>query len=241
MKTEKHLAIVDDSDDDIERLTKHLHRYMQEEQVSIDYTVFKNGMDFLESYRPVYDVVMLDIEMPHLSGMETAKKLRDIDPHVPLIFVTRMAQYAVDGYEVSALDFIVKPLRYGTLIEKLESAFRRIERQSASGSYIFLEIGADSYRKVRFDDIYYVTKHQNYIIYVTKDGEFRVRGTLKTAEDTFARSSIVKCAKGVLVNLHYVEKKVRSTISIQGVQFTVTKPYMESFTEAFMQFLRGEM
>ena len=66
-----------------------------------------------------------------------------------------------------------------------------------------------------------------------------MRGTLKEAEDTFAGSDIVKCAKGLMVNLRHVEQKVRNAVYIDGVQFTITKPYLESFTKAFMIYLKG--
>ena len=212
---------------------------MKEKNRTIRWAVFRDGLELLENYKPEYSLILLDIEMPHLDGMNTAKRLREMDAQAPLIFITRMAQYAIQGYDVSALDFIVKPVQYGSLSEKLDRAFQTMERRNQSRRFIFLETGADAYRKISFDDIYYVTKHMNYIIYVTKEGEVRVRGTLKEAEDTFAGSPIVKCAKGVMVNLCHVDQKVKNLVTVNGVQFTVTKPYAEDFTKAFMSFLKG--
>lgn len=237
--THRRLAIVDDSDEDIERLTRSINRYAQEKKIVVQVTTYKNGIDFLQEYRPVFDVVFLDVEMPHLDGMNTAKKLREIDGHVALVFVTRMAQYAVSGYSVAAMDFIVKPIRYGVLMEKLDHVFRTVDREVKKDAFIFLSVGTDAYRKFSYSDIYYITKDKNYILYVTRSGEYRVRGTLKEVEETFAGSSIVKCSKGVLVNLAHIEQKVKNTIDIAGIRFVITKPYLEEFTRAFMQFLRG--
>ena len=235
----KTLVLVEDSEQDLSQLTKCLDRYIRERQAAVEYKVFRNGFDFLENYRPMYDIILMDIEMPQMDGMATARKLRETDAHTALIFVTHMAQYAVQGYEVSAQDFIVKPVQYGALSEKLDRAFRRLEKQRESHRYVYLETGADSYKKIDFNDIRYITKYLNYIVYATADGEIRVRGTLKEAEDTFAGSDIVKCAKGLMVNLRHVEQKVRNAVYIDGVQFTITKPYLESFTKAFMIYLKG--
>ena len=233
------IAIVEDSTDDLEQLIQCLDRFAGERQEGMEYAVFQNGLEFLENYRPVYDVVFMDIEMPQMDGMAAARKLREMDAQTILIFVTRMAQYAIQGYAVSAMDFIVKPVPYGELSEKLDRALRRLEKQTRPRRFVYLETGADSYRKIDFDDIRYITKYLNYIIYATTDGEIRVRGTLKEAEDTFAGSEIVKCAKGLMVNLRHVEQKIKNVVYVGGVQFTVTKPYMEEFTRAFMSFLKG--
>ncbi len=72
-----------------------------------------------EHYRADYDIVFMDIELPGINGMEAAHRLREIDQQVILIFVTNMAQFAVKGYEVDALDYIIKPAQYGPLSIKL--------------------------------------------------------------------------------------------------------------------------
>lgn len=239
MDREKRIAVVDDSDEDIERLTRYLGRYAQSRAISVVTTVFKDGLDFLQEYTPRFDAVFLDVEMPHLDGMNTAKKLREIDKRVALVFVTRMAQYAVSGYSVSALDFIVKPIRYGTMADKLDRLFAMLDQNAGKDEFVFLSVGPDAYRKFSYQDIYYITKDRNYILYATSSGEYRVRGTLRDVEETFAGSCIVKCAKGVMVNLSHIEQKVKNTIDIAGIRFVITKPYMEEFTKAFMEYLRG--
>lgn len=213
-------------------------RYAQERCFTVNVRTFCNGVEFLEGYRPVYDIVFMDIEMPLLDGMATAQRLREVDERVGLIFITQMAQYAIKGYEVAALDYLLKPVSYGTLADKIDQALTRIDRQSVMDTYIFLSLGTDSYRRLRLDDVIYVVKDRNYLLYVTKDGNFRIRGALRDAEAQFAGSTVVKCASGCLVNLRYIEQKLRNTIYINGMQFTITKPYQQDFTERFMQFLR---
>lgn len=240
MAVRKHFAVVEDDDQDLARLTLFLERYAQERQLEIRTSVFRDGLDFVEAYTPVYDLVLMDVEMPHMDGLKTARRMREMDAHVPLIFITRMAQYAINGYEVSALDYLLKPISYGTLVTKLEHALRYAEEQAfRQDDHLFLNVGADSYKKVSTRDILYIVKDHNYLRYVTHDEEYRVRGTMKELEDHFAGTTIIKCANGCMVNLRHIEQKVRNTITVGGVQFAITRPCQEEFTEKFMQFLRG--
>ena len=86
-------------------------------------------MDFLEAYRPDFDLVFLDIELPLLNGIETARRLRELDSVVALVFITNMEQYAVNGYEVDALDFVVKPINYYRFSSMMRKALRIIARK----------------------------------------------------------------------------------------------------------------
>ena len=240
MPARKHFAIVEDDDRDLARLTRFIDQYSNEKQTEIQTTIFRDGLDFVEAYKPIYDLVLMDVEMPHLDGLKTAKHMREMDAQVPLIFITRMAQYAINGYEVAAIDYVVKPVSYGTLATKIEHAIHFAEEQRfRQDDYLFLNLGADSYRKISTRDILYIVKDHNYLRYVTRDEEFRVRGTLKDMEDRFNGTSIIKCANGCMVNLRHIEQKVRNTIYIGGIQLTVTKQCQEEFTEKFMQFMRG--
>ena len=106
------IAIVEDKEVDAQQLKGYIMQFQNESCIPMYVTHFSNGMNFLDEYTNDFDVVFMDIEMPHLNGMETAKKLRKVDASVALVFITNMAQYAIAGYEVSAVDFMVKPVGY---------------------------------------------------------------------------------------------------------------------------------
>lgn len=116
------IALVDDQNDCAQHFKNLVARYMEDSKEEIKLYRFDNGFDFLETYKGDYDVIFLDIEMPLIDGLEVAKKLREIDAAVPLIFVTVMAQLAIKGYEISAMDFIVKPITYFNFKMKVEKA-----------------------------------------------------------------------------------------------------------------------
>lgn len=112
------IAIVDDDTEDILTLERHIARYFAEKGGEYGIASFYDGSELMRDYAPKYDIVFLDIDMEKLNGMAAAKRIRDTDEHTAIVFVTRMAKYAIKGYEVSALDFIVKPVEYGSFALK---------------------------------------------------------------------------------------------------------------------------
>ncbi len=91
------VAVLDDSREDIERLTGYLRKFETDRYLSIQIDTYNSSFDFLEEFRSQYDVLFLDIEMPGSDGMEVAREVRSKDEAVGIIFVTNMAQYAVQG------------------------------------------------------------------------------------------------------------------------------------------------
>ncbi len=106
------IAIVEDEESATQELRVLFARYGKENNMEFSLDTFPDALKFLASYRADYDLVMLDIEMPFMNGMEGAEKLRKLDPYVPIVFVTNMRRYAVAGYKVNAIDFIIKPVEY---------------------------------------------------------------------------------------------------------------------------------
>ena len=112
------IAIVEDDPSERERIRECL-RLMEDDDISFAVREFETGVSFLDQYQPEYDIVLMDIEMPGIDGLKTARELRRMDGEVILIFVTNMAQFALYGYEVDALDFILKPInRYSFSLKR---------------------------------------------------------------------------------------------------------------------------
>ena len=109
-----HIAIVEDEKEFSTQLEKYLEQYQEENNVRFKVSVFQDGAEILEDYKKIYDVILLDIEMPRLNGMDAAEQIREMDTEVTLMFITNMASYAINGYAVGALDFVMKPINYYT-------------------------------------------------------------------------------------------------------------------------------
>ncbi|MDK6522993.1 LytR/AlgR family response regulator transcription factor [Alloscardovia omnicolens] len=125
------LALVDDDAEICSLLRAYVQRYNTEYGTSISTYDFTRGSDLLHNYeRGVFDVIFLDIEMPGINGMETATQIRRIDDAVALVFVTHLAQFAVQGYEVQASDYIIKPLSYFDFAMKITRILKTIEGEN---------------------------------------------------------------------------------------------------------------
>ena len=114
------IAIVEDEAAVREQLAGYVQRYTRQYGTPFEVTEFADGMEILENYRPQFDIIFLDVEMKHLDGMETARRIRERDGGVLIVFITNMAQYAIRGYAVGALDYVLKPVPYFAFSQQLQ-------------------------------------------------------------------------------------------------------------------------
>lgn len=107
-----HIAIVEDEESYVRQLLEYIERFQQEHFQEIKTSIFRDGDEILEKYSADYDIILMDIQMQFVDGMTAAEKIREMDKSVILMFITNMTSYAVKGYEVDALDYMVKPVEY---------------------------------------------------------------------------------------------------------------------------------
>ena len=147
------IAIVEDDREYVKELRTYLNQYAAEEGQEFEISVFYDGAEILENYVPKYDLILLDIEMPKINGMDAAEKIREIDENVVLMFITNMAQYAIRGYSVGALDFVMKPITYYTFSMKIKRALKRVQKREISSILLTLP---DGVKKLEARQIYYL-------------------------------------------------------------------------------------
>lgn len=129
----KHIAVVEDDSSASQQIQNYLSLYQKENEQEFSVTVFADGLSILEDYHPIWDIILMDIEMPLMDGMTAAKRIRELDQSVIIIFITNMAKYAIKGYEVGALDFVLKPVSYFAFSLKITKALTSLaHREKAS-------------------------------------------------------------------------------------------------------------
>ena len=124
------VAVVEDDAEVQGVLQEYIRRYTRQYGTEFEVSVFADGVDILDNYRAVYDIIFLDVEMKHLDGMTTAERIRQMDADVILIFITNMAQYAIRGYSVGALDYVLKPVPYFAFSQQLLKAVSRLKKRA---------------------------------------------------------------------------------------------------------------
>lgn len=230
------IALVDDTPSDKKLLYKHLCRYAAENELEFDITEFSSGLEFLEKYGGGFDIIFMDIDMPHLNGIEAAKRLRQADPMVVLVFVTNMEQYAICGYEVNAIDYLLKPVSWLTFRNKLEKAVRAVPSHAEDSLILPCE---DGFVKVPVSGIQYLEKEKNYILYHTAQGEFRDRGSMTEMTARLGPSHFSRCTSGCLVNLKYVTRVGKDSIWLGETCLPLARSQRKSFTSEFLSYLGG--
>ena len=125
------IAIVEDDQGYRDTLFTYIKQYEQERDTAFEATPFEKADDFLAVYNGDYDIILMDIEMPGTNGMDAAEQIRKKDAQVVIMFITNMAHYAIKGYEVGALDFVLKPIQYLNFANKMDRAMQLVENRGS--------------------------------------------------------------------------------------------------------------
>src|SRR5699024_12199668 len=131
----------------------YLRRYERQFGRMFEVSLFEDGDEIVSDYRAVYDIILLDVQMRRMDGMAAAEAIRKVDKDVLLIFITNMAQFAIEGYAVDALDYVLKPVPYFAFSQQLQKAVDRLRRRRKP----FLAVPIDGgLRRVDVSTIYYL-------------------------------------------------------------------------------------
>lgn len=195
------ILIFEDTPEEAQALLGHIERYAAEHGEQLQATWERSAVALgPESERA--DLIFMDIEMPGVSGMDAATLLRTFDAVTPIIFVTNLAQFAVKGYEVNALDFIVKPVSYGAFSLRMAKALR-VMRENRGSSIVVKARGGMEVLHV--EDITYIEVMNHALTYHRADGEPVVtRATISEAEESLANRPFVRINKSFLVNMRHI-------------------------------------
>ena len=231
------VAIVEDEAEIREQLMGYVQRYTRQYGTAFEVKTFADGLEILEDYRPAYDLILLDIEMKHLDGMETARRIRELDPEVMLVFITNMAQYAIKGYAVGALDYVLKPVPYFAFSQQLQKVEEQLRRRTRHYLAVPVEGGL---RRLDTSRIYYIESEGHRVHFYTEEGDFAAPGALKALEEKLADRPFARCNSGYLVNLAQVQAVQQNTVEVGPYELQVSRPKRKSFLAALTDYIGGD-
>lgn len=232
-----HIAIVEDERGYQEQLHQYILRYEKEYGEKIEVHFFTDGDEILDHYAAVYDIIFMDIQMKRLNGMDAARRIRKLDENVILIFITNMAQYAIQGYEVNALNYILKPISYFPFSQELDKAVKKLKKKSVNYITVTQDQGL---LKLHTNQISYVESLGHNLTIHSDVGNYTFRGTMKEMEQKLSDAPFVRCNSGYLVNLRYVEAIKQSTVVVSGDELPVSRSRKKIFMEALTDYMGGK-
>lgn len=197
------VLIVEDSPTEARTLATFIERYGETHGEKFQVTHLETAVDYVAGSIGRFDLVFMDIDLPGINGMEAAQLMRAVDEKTPLIFVTNLAQYAVRGYEVNALDFVVKPVSYADFSLRMDKALRALARQTTRNVVIRSQDGLSI---VSVSEVAHVDISNHDLVYHLADGDtVRVRGSLGTVERELADTPLIRASNGSLVNIDFIQ------------------------------------
>ena len=228
-----HIAIVEDDVNVQQQLSSYINKFYENDSGMYKLSVFSDGDEILEDYRADYDLILLDIQMKHLNGLETAEKIRTLDKDVYLVFVTNLANYAIKGYSVQAFDFVLKPVNY-TMLKQL---LQRVDKLVSAAKQRFVTLPTDlGLTRIDVNQIYYVETDAHFLIIKTDQGEYRMRDAMKNLEAQLGKYSFFRCNNCYLVNLQHVERVDGSRIIVHGEELVISRPRYKEFMETLTRY-----
>lgn len=233
-----NIAIVEDEDVYIRELQEYFQQFESEAGSSFHLTVYHDGDGLLSAYNGQFDIIFMDIQMKFVDGMSAAEEIRRHDSKVVIIFITSMAQYAVKGYEVDAMDYLLKPVSYFTFSQKLQKALNKIKKQPE----IFLSIPVKGgMHKIGVSGILYIESHGHMLNYHMQAETLSSRAKLTDVESTLTRYGFFRINKGSLVNMKYVDTVLDGNCYMQGVALPIARNKRKAFMDKLTEYIGEAM
>jgi len=217
-----NIAICDDEQDFVTELEEMIQKYVGETGIEIRTTKFKNGLKLIECNKIELDLIFLDIQMDTINGLETAKRLREKDEKVSIIFLTSLAKYALAGYEYRAWNYIIKPITYVRLKNELDKWLKNYKRDDKK--YILVHNG-DGQQRVDLNTLQYLETYNRNVLLHTDKGEIISYKKMKELEAELEEDHFLRCHSSYLVNLFFVKRVGKLELELtNGERLPISQP-----------------
>lgn len=188
------------------------------------------ALQLIQELKP--DVLFLDIQMPELTGIQLSTLLKD---KVHIIFTTAYAQFALDGFELNAVDYLLKPISFNRFIQAVEKVKMRIQKpeNNISGieeDFFFVKTdGKNRFKKIKLDDIFYLESIKNYVVIHLENEQIVTYNTLKYFEESLPENQFVKIHKSYLISMNKIEKTDTNEVWISQKNLPLGDTYKNDF------------
>lgn len=222
--------IVDDEPPAIRLLEKYVDKvpFLKLEKT---FTKSLQALSFLESNS--VDLIFLDIQMPEITGIQLSKI---INKKVQIIFTTAYPEFALESYDVSAIDYLLKPIEFERFYQAVKKVLPKeanvVLKNSNEKEYIFFKTdGKNKFTKVFLNDILFVQGLKNYVAIQQEDSEIITYNTLKNLKEMLPEQNFIQIHKSYIVSIKHIDSIENDAVWIQGKQLPIGNTYRKNFFE----------
>lgn len=224
--------------DDEQVFLRQLHRKIADLKIpDCQIHEFSSGKELLSSFiKGMYEVIILDVEMPELNGLQTAEKIRQTDKSVIISFLTNYAEFAVQGYEVNAFRYILKNQPDYLYTQQLSSIFDECEQRFRTFTFNNKNLSF----KFRLTDILYFEGHRRKVSLFTVNGELEYGGDFSTVCGELLKYNFAIINRGILVNLDHIQNITKYDIILSnGRKIPIGKTYKDEIVARYLNYATG--
>lgn len=234
------IALCEDEKPQLEYITELINRYAKENHKTFQIDAYTSAEQFLfkqEDEEP-YDLFILDIQLGQMSGMDLAKKIREKDKDVRIIFLTGLKDYAIEGYEVGAVRYLLKPVQEQVLFELLSKFSDEIETEEIK---YFLYQASGYTKRIPLSDIYYIESEGHYVNIHTAKENNRWKTSLSSVIENFEKKDFAMVRRGLYANVSHIERIGRTECILDnGETLPVSRSGYRELNQAFIAYYQDK-
>lgn len=229
-----NIAICEDEREIQELIEIYIVNIFKKKNIEYKIQKYNSGEALLKSDFSHIHILLLDIRMGKINGMETARKIREVDMNMEIIFITSLIDYVQEGYEVKAYRYLLKPIRQEDLKKHLLTCIKEVQVRN---NYIIVNDKSNTY-KIYSHDIKYIEVQKKIISIYTNDKDITTRYSLGKIEKDLNSEKFVRCHKSYIVNLSFIEGIKPNSLRLEsGEEIPISRYRYKDVKIKFLKFL----
>lgn len=227
------IAICDDEQDQIIKLKNTVNTWSSQNGHTCEVHSFSSAEAFLFAYEDnkAYDILLLDVEMQNMSGIELAKRIRADNNRAEIVFITSHFEFVGEGYEVDALHYLIKPISESKLMEVLTKAAAKL---SVEPPYVVITCEGETV-KLYESDIVYIESFLHYLAIHTREREYRIKESMASFEGKLS-DDFFRVHRSYLVSLKAITRISRTSVTVDGkTDIPVARGKYDDINRAFIK------
>ena len=226
------IAICDDEQNQIEYITSIVASWSTHEEHGCEIRTFTSAEAFLFEYEEdkAYDILLLDVEMKNMNGIELAKRIRNDNNRAEIIFITSHFEFVGEGYEVDALHYLIKPISTEKLTQVLTKAAEKISIEPPS---VVISCEGETV-KLYESDILYAESFLHYIVIHTKDKAYKIKENISVFESRVS-DDFYRIHRSYLVALKHITRISRTSVNIGNTELPLSRGKYDDINRAFIE------